>query len=583
MFFRLLFGLLYLPFSVTAFDAYNPAHHKPRQVPASFDSLALLLREIRRELGETRRETRDLFNALQYEINYEIRELRNEVMRIEDRDGFFDREVDHHSRQRTEEQRDRERPPDPPLSRDVREIEKRMKRGFRKITEQGEEIRNELRSQKAELYAVRNSVYDTREEILQKNNVVIRGIQAANDTFVCYMHAMRKKLYQVNNNIATVVREQQMLVDSLQRPHYSSPEAFMPTASYDEPFEDERIDHQEPSASDRFLPGCTKNPLETQETLETFGIIFSNETTMAPDPYLRGGHDRIYGRQRGSRGRDRDRPRAGGKNARGKARHPPKHYPGTTTTTTTGFDRIRAGLDSLFPSKPEDCQEDPETYLEYPPMPRDCQDVFDLGFVESGVYRIQATGLLSREVMCDQTTQGGGWTVIIARKKVPRHISFNRTWTDYELGFGEPSREYWIGLEPLHFLTRERSYSLRADMEDWEGRQAWAAYNFFSVAGPDEHYRLRVSGYTGTAGDSMRHSHLQMFSTVDRDNDQESWGSCSRGRGGGGWWWGRCSCTQPTGQYRRGRYHGAEKGVTWWHWKDSNYPLKTLILKIRPV
>ncbi|KAA0200483.1 hypothetical protein HAZT_HAZT012001 [Hyalella azteca] len=428
-----------------AFDSYNTAH-KNRQVPASFESLALLLREIRRELGETRRETQDLFNALQYEINYEIRELREEVVRL-NRDGYADRDVDHHVRPRTEEQRDREPVEDPPLSRDVREIERRMKRGFRKITEQGDEIRNELRSQKAELYAVRNSVYDAREEVLQKNNIVIRGIQAANDTFVCYMHAMRKKLYQVNNNLATVVREQQMLVDSLQRPHYSTPESLLPTASYDEPFEDEEIDHQEPSSSDRFLPGCTKNPLETQETLETFGIIFSNETTMAPDPYFRGGHDRdrVYGRQRGYRGRDRDRSRAGAPYAgrekpRAKGRHQAKH-----DQQTTGFDRIRAGLDSLFPSKPEDCQEDPETYLEYPPMPRDCQDVFDLGFVESGVYRIQPTGLLSREVMCDQTTQGGGWTVIISRKKVPRHISFNRTWTDYELGFGEPSREYWIG------------------------------------------------------------------------------------------------------------------------------------------
>lgn len=44
---------------------------------------------------------------------------------------------------------------------------------------------------------------------------------------------------------------------------------------------------------------------------------------------------------------------------------------------------------------------------------------------------------------------------------------------------------------------------------------------FCSVSGPEDKYRLRVSGYSGTAGDSMRHSHLQMFSTIDQDNDQE--------------------------------------------------------------
>ena len=46
-------------------------------------------------------------------------------------------------------------------------------------------------------------------------------------------------------------------------------------------------------------------------------------------------------------------------------------------------------------------------------------------------------------------------------------------------------------------------------------------FDHFSVSGQEDHYRLRVSGYAGSAGDSMRHSHLQMFSTVDKDNDQE--------------------------------------------------------------
>nr|XP_053644602.1 angiopoietin-2-like [Cherax quadricarinatus] len=139
------------------------------------------------------------------------------------------------------------------------------------------------------------------------------------------------------------------------------------------------------------------------------------------------------------------------------------------------------------------------------------------------------------------------------------------------------------GLKALHALTSGRPHQLRADMEDWEGNTAWAAYTFFAVSGEEDKYRLRIAGYTGTAGDSMRHSHHQMFSTVDQDNDQENWGSCARGRGGGGWWWGRCACTQPTGQYRRGRYQGPERGITWWHWKDSNYSLKTLLLKIRPL
>ena len=428
----IVFGVLLFSAFVQSFETYNPHYqsrndyYQPaRSDPANFDTLASQILEVRRDISEARRETRELFNALQYEISCEVRELRESLFR---EPGYRGRDAEHRPHSRAEEQRERSRATSQ-LSYDLKEFDKKLKRGIRKITEQGEEIRTELRSQKAELYAVRNSVYDTREEILKKNLLAIRGIQEANDTFVCYMHAMRKKLYQVNNNIATIVREQQMLLDSLQRLEYN-PEArsLEPSSSDDEPYEDENI-HDEPSISDRFLPGCTKNPLETQETLETFGIVFSNETTMSPDPYMRG-----YDRERDG-SYDRHIQYAGRQKNVGKGRD---RY-------NNGYDRNRAGLDSLFPAKPQDCQENPETFLEYPPMPRDCQDVFDLGFIESGVYRIQPTGLSSREVMCDQQTQGGGWTVIIARRKVPRHISFNRTWHAYEVGFGEPSREYWIG------------------------------------------------------------------------------------------------------------------------------------------
>nr|XP_027237066.1 microfibril-associated glycoprotein 4-like [Penaeus vannamei] len=108
------------------------------------------------------------------------------------------------------------------------------------------------------------------------------------------------------------------------------------------------------------------------------------------------------------------------------------------------------------------------------------------------------------------------------------------TWIN-NFSFASP---YATGLKALHALTRGRPHQLRADMEDWEGNTAWAAYSFFSVhgreasqpptpsihrvSGEEDKFRLRISGYSGTAGDSLRHSHLQMFSTIDSDNDQEN-------------------------------------------------------------
>ena len=65
------------------------------------------------------------------------------------------------------------------------------------------------------------------------------------------------------------------------------------------------------------------------------------------------------------------------------------------------------------------------------------------------------------EVLCDQVTAGGGWTVIQQRKYiygVPR-VDFYRTWAYYQESFGsiEPDGEFWRGLNFIHHLTTNLS------------------------------------------------------------------------------------------------------------------------------
>ena len=49
-------------------------------------------------------------------------------------------------------------------------------------------------------------------------------------------------------------------------------------------------------------------------------------------------------------------------------------------------------------------------------------------------------------VWCDMETDGGGWTVLLARTNTthPR-LNFTKSWQDYKRGFGEPDSEYWMG------------------------------------------------------------------------------------------------------------------------------------------
>ena len=81
-------------------------------------------------------------------------------------------------------------------------------------------------------------------------------------------------------------------------------------------------------------------------------------------------------------------------------------------------------------------------------------------------------------------------------------------------------------------------------------------------------------------GDSMTYHNGQQFSTLNRDNDENSGGSCARTWGGGGWWFGNCHYANLNGQYGQGlRY----KGITWYDWKYTHQSYKASRMLVRPV
>ena len=55
------------------------------------------------------------------------------------------------------------------------------------------------------------------------------------------------------------------------------------------------------------------------------------------------------------------------------------------------------------------------------------------------------------------------------------------------------------GLTYIHLLTSRGNYSLRVDLEDFDGTTAYAVYDHFSINGPHDNYRLTISGYHGNA------------------------------------------------------------------------------------
>ena len=52
---------------------------------------------------------------------------------------------------------------------------------------------------------------------------------------------------------------------------------------------------------------------------------------------------------------------------------------------------------------------------------------------------------------CDQTTAGGGWTVI--QEKMDGSVNFNRTQDDYKHGFGNLVGEFYLFIESIYLLN----------------------------------------------------------------------------------------------------------------------------------
>ena len=132
--------------------------------------------------------------------------------------------------------------------------------------------------------------------------------------------------------------------------------------------------------------------------------------------------------------------------------------------------------------------------------PKSCAQLLRDGFTASGVYTINPDGGKPMQVLCDMTTDGGGWTVF--QRRLDGSVNFHLGWASYKRGFGKLNGEFWLGNDNLHRLTAA-NVTLRVDLEDFDGNITYAEYTTFKVANESEEYRILIGGYSGTAGNSM--------------------------------------------------------------------------------
>ncbi|XP_062572004.1 ryncolin-2-like [Saccostrea cucullata] len=205
---------------------------------------------------------------------------------------------------------------------------------------------------------------------------------------------------------------------------------------------------------------------------------------------------------------------------------------------------------------------------------KDCSDIVKRDPSKKGkdsVYVIYPD--TRREVFCEMTTDGGGWIVI--QKRQDGDVDFYRTWIDYKHGFGNVSKNFWIGNDAIHALTRDKNQELRINLQSFNGEKAYAVYSTFYIGDENNKYRLTVSGYSGTAGDSLAYHNGVKFSTKDQDNDLST-RNCAM-QFYGGWWYKDSHSTNLNGLYAQSALSDWKYPI-WNHWKRLEALKQTKIM-----
>ena len=168
-------------------------------------------------------------------------------------------------------------------------------------------------------------------------------------------------------------------------------------------------------------------------------------------------------------------------------------------------------------------------------------------------------------------------TATVFQRRMGGSENFNRTWDSDVDGFGKLYREHWLGLDKIHCLTASKGRAeLYVDMYDCDGVRKYARYSYFHVEGSSVNYKLHISGYSRTAGDSFTSGgnlNGMQFTTRDRDNDLWSASNCAAHRGA--WWYYRCGHCNLNGPYICGAVQTEWVGVMWGTFGGGTTPSST--------
>ncbi|XP_044127365.1 fibrinogen-like protein 1 [Bufo gargarizans] len=219
---------------------------------------------------------------------------------------------------------------------------------------------------------------------------------------------------------------------------------------------------------------------------------------------------------------------------------------------------------------------------------RDCSDVWQRNkHFPSGVYTVKPVGAKTAFKVYCKISKVGGWT-LIQKHNGQDGLSFEKSWLEYENGFGNLRGEHWLGLEKMHLLSYQkgRKCKLRISLGDFAGNEGYAEYNPFRIGDAKTFYRLSAGTYSGSAGDAFAgnneiegdNQRCSRFSTDDKPNDS-CWPMCISGgimflscsrQNQAGWWFNACGSANLNGIWREPpNYQNWASSVSWPTWRSG--------------
>ncbi len=204
------------------------------------------------------------------------------------------------------------------------------------------------------------------------------------------------------------------------------------------------------------------------------------------------------------------------------------------------------------------------------------------GAADDGLYLIDpdgAGGAAAFTVFCDMTTDGGGWTVMQQRSLSTDPVEFYRVFRAYEIGFGCPGGEHWLGLERIHALTSMYPMRLRVELTKGTATSTVAEYSRFAIGSSTTSYALDLGGSVVSGPDGLFGLDGVLFSARDVDNDPVVARSCAQDHRGG-WWFGvNCGYSNPNGMLGDGP--GDVTAASWQPFTTAIEPVSATRMMLR--